>query len=213
MNASLATETPVPPNTTVKQHPVEAALFNTTGPITLVWLAIRLWLGFQWAQAGWEKINNAEWMSGAKIAGYWQNSLADYGKPNADVAYDWYAGFLKGLQDSNAQTWFAPLIAWGELLGGIALMVGLFTGIVALLLAFMNFNYMLAGSAGVNPVYLVLAILIIVAWKNAGWWGLDRFVLPAVTPRAQQIAPTQTVAATTIPPNQQVNPAPRNTRP
>jgi thiosulfate dehydrogenase [quinone] large subunit len=64
-------------------------------------------------------------------------------------------------------------------------MVGLFTGLVALLLAFMNFNYMLAGSAGVNPIYLVLAILLVVAWKNAGWWGLDRFVLPALGPRGQ----------------------------
>ncbi len=48
-------------------------------------------------------------------------------------------------------------------------MLGLFTGLVALLLAFMNFNYMLAGSAGVNPVYLVLAILLMLTWKNAGW--------------------------------------------
>ncbi len=143
-----------------KQHPVEAALFNSTGAITLVWLAIRVWLGFQWAQAGWEKLNNPEWMNGTKIAGFWKASLADYGKPNSDVAYDWYAGFLKGLQDSGSQTWFAPLIAWGEFLGGILLIVGLFTGIVALLLAFMNFNYMLAGSAGVNPVYLLLAVLL-----------------------------------------------------
>jgi thiosulfate dehydrogenase [quinone] large subunit len=25
-----------------------------------------------------------------------------------------------------------------------------------------------------------LTIFIILAWKNAGWWGLDRFVLPAL---------------------------------
>ena len=61
-------------------------------------------------------------------------------------------------------------------------MLGLFTGLVALLLAFLNFNYMLAGSAGLNPVFLVLALLLVVAWKVAGWWGLDRFVLPALGP-------------------------------
>lgn len=195
-----------------RQHPVEARLFNSTGPITLLWLVIRLWLGFQWIQAGWEKLNSPEWMSGAKIAGFWKNSLADYGKPNATVTYDWYAGFLKGLQDSGSQTWFGPLIAWSEFLGGILLMAGLFTGIVALLLAFMNFNYMLAGSAGVNPVYLVLAILIVVAWKVAGWWGLDRFVLPALTPRAQEVSAGRPHGVTSLPVKQPPNPASRNIR-
>lgn len=47
-------------------------------------------------------------------------------------------------------------------------------------LAFMNFNYMLAGSAGVNSVFLLLALLLVLAWKNAGWWGLDHFVLSAL---------------------------------
>jgi thiosulfate dehydrogenase [quinone] large subunit len=94
------------------------------------------------------------------------------------VAYDWYAGFLNNLVGSNAQTWFAPLVAFGEFLGGIALILGLFTGVAALLLALMNFNFMLAGSAGVNPIYFLLAFVLVLAWKNAGWWGLDRFVLP-----------------------------------
>jgi thiosulfate dehydrogenase [quinone] large subunit len=169
-----------PERTVLRMHPLEQALFNSTGPITFVWLLIRLWLGVQWVRFGWDKINNPQWMSGSKIEGFWKASLADYGKPNADVAYDWYAGFLKGLLDSHSQTWFAPLIAWGELIGGVLLIVGLFTGLVALLLAFMNFNYMLAGSSGVNPVFLVLAIVLVLAWKNAGWWGLDRFVLPAL---------------------------------
>ncbi len=166
-------------------HPLEVALFNNTGPITIFWLVIRLWLGFQWAQAGWLKLSNPQWMDGTKISDFWKTSLAQYGKPNSNVAFDWYAGFLKGLQDNGAQTWFAPLIAWAEFLGGIALMLGLLTGLTALLLAFLNFNYMLAGSAGLNPVYMLLAILLVVAWKNAGWWGLDRFILRASDPPAK----------------------------
>jgi hypothetical protein len=40
--------------------------------------------------------------------------------------------------------------------------------IVAFVLAFINFNFMLAGFAGVNPVYFVLARVLVMAWKNAG---------------------------------------------
>src|SRR3954471_13199013 len=169
---STVTNLPAPaaPQRVLREHPFELALFNNTGPITLVWLVIRLWLGFQWARMGWTKLHDPQWMNGTKIIAFWKGSLADYGKPNADVAYDWYAAFLKTLLDKGQHTWFAPLIAWGEFLGGIALILGLFTGLVALLLAFLNFNYMLAGSAGLNPVFLLLALLLVVAWKIAGWW-------------------------------------------
>ena len=44
----------------------------------------------------------------------------------------------------------------------------------------MNFNFMLAGSASTNPVLFVLAILIVLAWKVSGYYGLDYALLPAL---------------------------------
>ena len=44
----------------------------------------------------------------------------------------------------------------------------------------MNFSFMLAGSSSSNPMLFGLTVFIILAWKNAGWWGLDRYVLPAL---------------------------------
>ena len=109
----------------LREHPLEFVLFNNTGPITWVWLVLRIWLGFQWARLGWSKLHDPQWMNGNRIIGFWKSSLADYGKPNADVAYDWYATFLKHLLDTGSHSWFAPLIAWSEFLGGIALILGL----------------------------------------------------------------------------------------
>jgi hypothetical protein len=44
----------------------------------------------------------------------------------------------------------------------------------------MNWNFMMAGSASINPVLFTFSILLILAWKTAGWIGLDRWLLPMV---------------------------------
>jgi thiosulfate dehydrogenase [quinone] large subunit len=72
------------------------------------------------------------------------------------------------------------VVTFGELLVGLALILGVFTGIAAFFGSFMNMNYLLAGSVSVNPVLLIFATLLVLAWKTAGWWGLDRWLLPAL---------------------------------
>jgi thiosulfate dehydrogenase [quinone] large subunit len=41
----------------------------------------------------------------------------------------------------------------------------------------MNWNFVMAGSASANGLYLVAAILLVLAWKVAGYYGLDYFLL------------------------------------
>jgi thiosulfate dehydrogenase [quinone] large subunit len=76
--------------------------------------------------------------------------------------------------------WFSWIIALGETTVGVLLIVGAFTGLAALGGAFLNFNFLLAGSASINPVLFVIALLIAFGWKTAGWMGLDRWLLPAL---------------------------------
>jgi thiosulfate dehydrogenase [quinone] large subunit len=87
--------------------------------------------------------------------------------------FDWYRNFIQGLLDSGSYTWFAKLIAFGEVVIGIALIVGTFVGIAAFFDAFMNYNFIMAGSASTNGTMLVATVFLILAWKIAGYYGLD----------------------------------------
>jgi thiosulfate dehydrogenase [quinone] large subunit len=37
---------------------------------------------------------------------------------------------------------------------------------------------MFSGSSGVNPAYAIVAVFLILAWRNAGYLGLDRLAPP-----------------------------------
>lgn len=165
----------------VKDPPLAGKLFNEAGSWSFVWLAVRLYLGWAWLHAGWGKITGvgAHPWGPETILGFWKRAVAIPEAPaRPAITYDWYRSFLESLININADSWFAPLVAWGEFLVGVALIFGAFVGIAALIGAFMNMNFMLAGAASTNPVLLLLAILLILAWKTAGWWGLDRWLLP-----------------------------------
>ena len=53
-------------------------------------------------------------------------------------------------------------------------------GIAAFFGALMNMSFLLAGTVSTNPVLFFAGILLILAWKNAGYIGIDRFLLPAL---------------------------------
>lgn len=145
-----------------------------------LWLLARLYVGHSWLTSGLEKIESPGWMqTGEALRGFWQKAVAVPEPPaRPTIAFDWYRVFIQSLLDAQAYTWFAKLIAVGELLIGIALILGVFTGIAAFIGGFMNWNFMMAGSASINPVLFTLSILVMLAWKTAGWWGLDRWLLP-----------------------------------
>jgi thiosulfate dehydrogenase (quinone) large subunit len=42
----------------------------------------------------------------------------------------------------------------------------------------MNASFIFAGVAGANPLMFILATWLVLAWRIAGYWGLDRWVLP-----------------------------------
>jgi thiosulfate dehydrogenase (quinone) large subunit len=163
--------------TVVQDPPFVQKLLGDTR-FALLWLPLRLWLGYQWISASQGKINNPAWVDGGTaLKGFWTNAVAipEAGRPA--ISFDWYRVFLQGMLDAQAYTWFAKVIAYGELLVGIALIIGAFTGIAAFASGFLNWNFMMAGTASTNPMMFVVAVGIILAWKIAGHLGADFFLL------------------------------------
>jgi thiosulfate dehydrogenase [quinone] large subunit len=74
----------------------------------------------------------------------------------------------------------SKVIALGEMTIGIALILGLFTGIAAFFGGMLSMSFGLAGVAGVNPAFFLAEVVLVLAWRNAGYIGLDRVVLPAL---------------------------------
>jgi thiosulfate dehydrogenase [quinone] large subunit len=146
-----------------------------------VWLILRLWLGYEWLHAAWGKWTEGGWVgkgAGAAVKGFAQGAIAQTTGEHPQVT-GWYATFLKEVVMPNAAL-FSYLVIFGETLIGIALILGAFTGIAAFFGVFMNASFLFAGTAGANPLMAIVAILLVLAWRVAGWWGLDCWILPAI---------------------------------
>lgn len=164
------------PNREIQDPPIAKFLFADTRASWL-WLAVRLYLGYEWLQAGLHKLTPAWLDGGMALKGFWERAIIvpDEGRPT--IAFGWYRDFIEFMLGAEAYTWFGPLIVYGEILVGIALIVGAFVGISAFFGALMNWNFIMAGAASTNAVLFTLAILLMMAWKVAGYIGLDYWLL------------------------------------
>jgi thiosulfate dehydrogenase (quinone) large subunit len=164
-------------------------LFNNTRA-GLFWLPIRLFVGFAWLEAGWHKFTDPEWtQGGAALRAYWERaaSIPEQGRP--PITYEWYRDFINTLLAGGHETWFAWVVTLGELAIGVGLILGALTGIAAFFGAFMNMSFLLAGSASTNPIMFTLAVGLMLAWRVAGYYGLDRYLLPMLgTPWRRTVA-------------------------
>lgn len=164
--------------TYIEESPVSKFLFANT-KTAVFWLLVRLYVGWAWLQAGLHKVGTPAWTgdnAGAAVKGFVSNALTKTTGEHPDVT-GWYAWFLENCVLPYADTW-AFAIAWGEVLVGVALIIGLFTGIAAFFGGLMNTSFLLAGTVSSNPVLFVLATGIVLAWRVSGYIGVDRFVLP-----------------------------------
>ncbi len=176
----------------LQDPPIAKFLFQGT-IASWLWLVVRLYVGYEFLEAGWHKFTDPAWMNGTGqgILGFWTRAVAIPDAPAKPlITFDWYRGFLQFLISTNSAGWFSYVIVFGELAVGVGLIVGAFVGVAAFGGLLMNMAFMLAGTTSTNPVLAILAVLLILAWKNAGYIGLDRYLLPMLgTPWKQTRIP------------------------
>lgn len=162
----------------IPEPPFSRFLFADTR-LSPLWLLLRVYVGWQWLTAGYEKIINPVWVgpkAGVALSGFLLGAIKKTGGAHPDVS-GVYGAFLQSFVLPHAAS-FSYIVSYGELLVGIALILGMFTGIAAFFGGFMNMNYLFAGTVSTNPLLFLIELFLILAWRTAGWWGLDRFLLP-----------------------------------
>lgn len=164
----------------IEDPPIAQFLFADTR-MAWFWLLVRLYAGYEWLMAGIGKFGNPAWtgsQAGAAIAGFATAALKKTTGAHPDVT-GWYAGFLQTFVIPHAAAW-SWAITLGEIAVGLGLIVGLFTGFAAFFGGLMNANYLLAGTVSTNPILFILSTWLVLAWRVAGYYGLDRWVLLAL---------------------------------
>ncbi len=168
-----------PPSPGQVEDPTAWRLLTGNVALALFWLPIRFFVGREWFTAGLHKVGDPAWIGGGEaLRGYWERAVAVPEAGGPPITYDWFRQFLQFMLDNAWHPWFAWIVAWGEVLVGLGLLVGALVGIAAFFGTVLNFSFLLAGTTSTNPVLFGLAIFLVLAWKVAGFWGADRWLLP-----------------------------------
>jgi thiosulfate dehydrogenase [quinone] large subunit len=150
-------------------------------------LAARAWVGFKFLESGWDKVQSSAWVgddAGAAVTGFLNGALAK--APGGAAAGEhpevagWFATLTREIFLPNAAL-FGYLVAFGEVLVGIALILGIFTKFSAIMGLTMNFAFLFAGTSSDNVMMVLLLLpMVLVGGSAATYYGVDRFLMPAI---------------------------------
>lgn len=160
------TNTPeTPPD--IHNDPLLLARFFSGTRLAPVWIGVRLYVGWVWLSAGWFMLQRPEWMSGTALSDAWlaRRDGAGYGITSQLISW-------------GAADWMARATAIGLTVAGIAVLLGLATGVASFLGILLSVNVIVTDTTQLGPEVFALAVLLVLAWKSSGWIGLDRWLLP-----------------------------------
>jgi thiosulfate dehydrogenase [quinone] large subunit len=149
----------------------------------MVWLAARLFVGWKFLEAGWDKVTGEGWLGSTEaIHGFLGGATSPEATAGEHASVStWYAWLVNHvfLHLSGLLSYLVP---FGEMAIGIGLILGIFTLGAAFFGAMLNLLFMLSGSlsAGINPIMFGLGLMIMFAGSAAYVYGVDAVMLPRI---------------------------------
>jgi thiosulfate dehydrogenase [quinone] large subunit len=135
-------------------------------------LVARLYIGWEWLTAGWGKVTN-----GFSAEKFLQKAVANPVTSHNEAVYPTYNAFLEHVALPNADL-FSFMVAWGELLVGLGLILGCLTTAAGFFGVMMNFAFLFAGTVSSNPWMILIGFFLLIGGRNTGMLGVDRFLYP-----------------------------------
>ena len=133
---------------------------------------LRVYLGVVLVVAGWGKVFG-EGSFTPRMVGFIENIGLERG-------YGFFQGFLEGVVLPHAG-FFATLVSWGELLGGIALITGTATRLTSAMTILMLLTYLLTKGAKLwqpssNDAPMMFIALVLLLGAAGRTLGVDRYL-------------------------------------
>jgi thiosulfate dehydrogenase [quinone] large subunit len=148
--------------------------FFKSAKASWIWLIIRFYVGYEFLTAGWGKLTGPTPFSAASTL---NNALKLTTGAHPGVQ-PWYGWFVKNVALPNVGL-FSFMVKYGEVLVGLALIVGFATIFAASMGMLMNLNFLFAGSTSTNTQLVVLeGIIIFGGAVYAGYLGVDYWFRP-----------------------------------
>ena len=99
------------------------------------------------------------------------------------LGWFWFEAGRRQLQSvvglgSAGEPWVAQALAAVQTLAGIALILGAFVGLAAFAGGMVGSGLLPATVGVMTPLLFTAVVVLALAWKTAGWIGLDRWLLP-----------------------------------
>ena len=144
----------------------------------LIWLVLRLILGTVWLAASLAKLRDPSWISTGQAFRDLLGMALNSSDPAKTVpVVEWHHTVIQQMLASGSYVWIVKAVALAELLLAISLLAGALVGPAALLAVFLSLNYLMLGTTNMNIIMLIAAIFLLAAWKTAGSFGVDHFLL------------------------------------